>query len=479
MLKKFLIALSLSNLCLYNIICILFYQRTFYVKNLPTAYSYLAFIFTELILASFFVLVWEAIKFINKSFLIKSAKAFLFILVILLLNDASRDLEGINHDLIKYGLITIMLLLIIFRKTTKATVLFLLISAPFTALIFVQSTTGFFINWNKPKTKPIISLNHVDKSASRVLWLIFDEMDYRLPFIEKPNNVKLPAFESFQKQALNSENAYPPSDLTKTSIPSLIDGKLISAAGNDTNNLYITYKDTGERVIWGSQPNVFSRAKSLGINTALIGEYLPYERLIGKDLSYCSWYSYYPEYTSSVDSFFANLYSQLFYTFTGPNKTYFHRKKIYPSFLEEAKTISCNSNYGLIMVHFPIPHHPFFYKTPWWKQNGEGYLNNLILADYTLEQIRNSMMAQGLWDKTNIIISADHCYRKKKRFFGIEDNRVPFMIKMAGQKEAYTFLPKFNTVISQDLVLAILKKEVNTPKETIQWLNKHIDQNIH
>ncbi|NLW45717.1 MAG: hypothetical protein GXY86_00015 [Firmicutes bacterium] len=52
MFRKFLIALSLANLCFYNVICILCYQRTFYVKYLPTANSYLALIINELLVAA-------------------------------------------------------------------------------------------------------------------------------------------------------------------------------------------------------------------------------------------------------------------------------------------------------------------------------------------------------------------------------------------------------------------------------------------
>jgi hypothetical protein len=46
---------------------------------------------------------------------------------------------------------------------------------------------------------------------------------------------------------------------------------------------------------------------------------------------------------------------------------------------------------------------------------------------------------------------------------------------MAGQKESYTYDQPINTVISQDLILSILKKEVNSPKEILEWLDRNQD----
>lgn len=476
MLRKFLIALSLTNLGFYNVICILCYQRTFYVKYLPTANSYLALIINELLVAALLVLAWELILRINKPLLTKTVKGFLFLIVIVLINDAARDIETINHDIFKYCLLAVTILLLIFKKTTKATVLFLLVSAPFVGVIFIQSAIGYISNFNKiTPTKPAISLSVPHSSAPRVLWLVFDEFDYRVAFIEKPHGLKLPTFERFQKQALNAENAYAPAKLTKVSLPALIDGKLISHSVNDNHNLKITYRDTGETVNWGSRPNIFSKAKELGVQTAMIGEYLPYERLIGKDLTYCSWYSYYPSYVSPVDKLSANLYSQLFNIFTGLTKSYTHRKNTYPVFLEETRKLVAEPAYGLTMIHIPIPHGPFFYNTPWWNQSGEGYLNSLKLADETLNLIWESMSSEGLWDKTTVIISSDHWLRSQKKYFNITDKRIPFLIKMAGQKESYTYDQPINTVISQDLILSILKKEVNSPQEIIEWLDRNQD----
>ncbi|NLY75100.1 MAG: sulfatase-like hydrolase/transferase [Firmicutes bacterium] len=477
MLKKFLIALSFTNLCFYNVFCILCYQRTFYVRYLPTANSYLALIINELLVASLMVLAWEIVLRINKPYLTKTIKAFLFLVVLILVNDAARDIQGIDHDIIKYSLLTITFLLIIFKKTTKATVFFLLISAPFVGVIFFKSAAGFVANLHRtaPPPKPALSSTAVDNQAPRVLWLLFDELDYRIAFIDKPQGLKLPTFERFQKQAITAENAYSPSTWTKVSIPALIDGRFISGAVNDNQNLKITYRDTGDTVNWGSKPNVFSRAGELGYKTALIGEYLPYERLIGKDLTYCSWYSYYPSYVSPVDTLPANLYSQLFNIFTALTKSYIHRKNTYPVFLEESKKLAAEPAYGLTMIHIPIPHGPFFYKTPWWNQSGEGYLNSLVLADETLKQLWDVMASKGLWDSTTVILSSDHWLRKQKKYFNVTDSRIPFLVKTAGQKEAFVYQPHFNTVITQALILAILENKVTTPEDVIDWLDKHRD----
>ena len=44
----------------------------------------------------------------------------------------------------------------------------------------------------------------------------------------------------------------------------------------------------GEPAPWSAQPNVFSRAREIGGATALVGWYHPYCRVIGGDLTKCS-----------------------------------------------------------------------------------------------------------------------------------------------------------------------------------------------
>lgn len=475
MLIKFLIALSFTNLCFYNIIFTLFYKKLFFVKHLPTANSYLALILSELLIAVSLTFIWELITRLKKPWLTKTVKGLVFLMLLVVLDDAVKDVIDINTKILRLCLLTITFLLMILKKTTKAVVTFLLVTSPFILVIFGQAMLGTVTHWNKiEEPKPVQSLMTTANQTPRVLWIIFDEFDYQVAFGERAQGLNLPTFDRFTKQAIFAENAFPPSASTTLSLTSFIDGRLVSNASEiGTDQLRITYRDTGETVNWGSRPNIFSKARGLKINTALVGEYLPYSRLIGKDLSYCSWYPFYPEYISATDTLLANIKSQLYFLLAGPAKTTIQRKRSFYNILNDAKRLVANPNYGLIMIHFPIPHGPHFHNNHWWERSAKGYLNALTLADETLKQLWGIMEEKCLWEDTTVIISSDHFLRGHKKYFDYQtiDSRIPFILKMAGQKEAITYQPAFNTYITSDLVLAILKKEVSTANEVVNWFN--------
>lgn len=243
----------------------------------------------------------------------------------------------------------------------------------------------------------------------------------------------------------------------------------------DFDFLKVTFEGSNQEVNWGSEPNVFSRAKKLGVNTALIGEYIPYTRLIGRDLDFCTWSAYRYQYVSSKDTLWDNLTTQI-YSFFHVLELYYEQHKIATrEVVDGARKLVADSRYGLVFIHIPVPHAPFIYKHAWWDQSVKGYAENLILCDHILGRIRKDMELKGVWENTNIIISSDHSYGKAIKFDGKEDHRVPFMVKLANQEQAIVYPQEFNTVLTHDLVLDILSKKVTTPAELVHWLNKHKD----
>jgi len=53
------------------------------------------------------------------------------------------------------------------------------------------------------------------------------------------------------------------------------------------------------------------------------------------------------------------------------------------------------------------------------------------------------------------------------------DHRVPFLIKLAGQKEASTYSAPFNTALTHDLILDVLKGKISTSSQVHSWLDAH------
>jgi arylsulfatase A-like enzyme len=122
-----------------------------------------------------------------------------------------------------------------------------------------------------------------------------------------------------------------------------------------------------------------------------------------------------------------------------------------------------------------------------WALDGSGdYLGNLLLADRTLGELRKAMERAGVWDSTTLLVSSDHGLRATAQDVvplwgdarqivdrpGI-DPRVPFLVKLAGYKMPVTFNSPLSTVLSCDLVMAVLGGNIATPEDLRRWIDRN------
>jgi len=161
----------------------------------------------------------------------------------------------------------------------------------------------------------------------------------------------------------------------------------------------------------------------------------------------------------------------------------------YNELLAEAESVAADTQFGLTFIHLPVPHPPDIYNREEGRFDNTGddrYLDGLALADRTLGELRKTMEAARVWDSTTIVLSSDHWWRadlwQDKAFWSAEnasvatprvDHRVPFLIKLAGQKEASTYSAPFNTVLTHDLILDVLSGKISTSSQVHAWLDAH------
>jgi hypothetical protein len=313
----------------------------------------------------------------------------------------------------------------------------------------------------------------------RVVWIIFDCTDYRLAFEQRPASVSLPEFDRLRNESLFCVNACSPGNSTISSMPALISGRRISdIAIANSSDLNCTLADTKEKTTWSRMPSVFAEAQTLGVNTALVGWYHPYDRVLGDGLNYCEWYAFPSFEPARASTFTAAMRRQI-----ACMAWTFHYHRIYISIcrggLRQSLPLATNAIYGLILLHLPPPHGPGIYLpdknefTSWSTSGATGYFGNLALADFQLGKLRQAMETSGEWDKTWLIISSDHSWGASGSYDGRHDTRVPFIVKPPGKNEAITYSPKINTVLTHDLILAILRSEVASRQDLVPWLDKH------
>jgi hypothetical protein len=547
-LRDFVIALSLSNLWFFNV------WRFFLITH-PNAYPYyhwkanpapilLGTMLDVLLLSA---ILWIAITIVRRSqnlFILRIARLmFLIVFLItvtdlllvriatipfrLLINSFIKGPRNIFLWLLVLGLLAAAMLITIFvhkliyrrEQLLKMIATLMLIFSPFVLVTFGQAASQWLtfksgVRFVEDTAPPLIQKA---ESSRRVVWVIFDEMDFRLSFLKRPSAIQLPAFDRLRSEGLFSENAYPPGGDTVLSLPSLITGRLVSWSHRSTaNELMLTFADNNQTEPWSTQPNVFSRARTMGFHTALAGWYHPYCRIIGNTLTKCSWETAstgflpdkpivnlvsHSEHVSVTTSIFriaeAALLPESLRIYQASREGSVWRKydlENYQNIHREAMALVRDPDLQLILVHYPIPHPPGIYdrsKHDYSSESSSCYLDNLELADRSLSELRQEMEKAALWESTTVLISSDHRLRADRIwqhhliwqapfskvdpivFNSVRDERVPFILKLPGERAGLNYEPPFNTVLSHDLILAILSGELSNDSDVAKWLDQH------
>lgn len=316
-------------------------------------------------------------------------------------------------------------------------------------------------------------------NPSRVVWIIFDESDQRVMFERRDPGCRLPAFDRLREESIFATNAISPADSTFVSMLSLLTGQqFASAVIAGPSDVSVTLKESGESMPWRNLPTVFKSARDLGINTALVGWYHPYDRLLADSLNFCVWYPF-PGFEVARGSTFVRTMERQWGSLAGPIYGRHRFASICKASLAASISVVTNQIYGLTLLHLPPPHRPGIYQpdrdhyTLLGMPKVPGYFNNLMLADHFLGQLRQAMEASGLWDKTWLVVSADHSWRESKLYDNQRDHRVPFLLKPPSHDPGTVYAPKLNTVLTHDLILAMLRRELTNQVTAVHWLDRH------
>ena len=153
------------------------------------------------------------------------------------------------------------------------------------------------------------------------------------------------------------------------------------------------------------------------------------------------------------------------------------------SILREAEALADDTRFGFTLVHLPIPHAPHAYD----RKTGEftlgnspiaGYVDSLALLDRTVGEIRRSMENAGTWDSTTVLFTSDHPYRESMQLDGKNDPRIPYILKLASQKEGVEYTQQFNTVLTADLLIEVLRGEIADARSAAEWLDRNRERSL-
>jgi hypothetical protein len=380
------------------------------------------------------------------------------------------------------GLLFLVSCVLYNKLLAKIVKIAVLISSPLVAVSFVETGYCYFKAPKYPASRPALPL-YSHAPAPRVLFMIFDEMDERLSFQNRPSGTFLPEFDRLIKESISANDAHAPGPETLISIPGLISGIPVSrATPAGVAQLLLRPVNSSHDIPWNALDNVFSDTYSLGLTSAIVGWYHPYCRIFSNLTSACVDEEIATPGNSMGTSFPSVLGNQLRSLFEMTAFSLFGKSLVIQKSIEQYKTIlDCAKKYSrdpqinLVYVHWPIPHYPYIYDSHRGRFKPSntiisGYLGNLMLADMSLGEVRRAMEAQNLWDNTTVIVTSDHPWRESRTYDGIFDTRVPFIVKIAGNREPFVISSYFQTVNTRKLIKLLLSGKIQTATAAVSWL---------
>jgi len=496
------LSLSTANLLLLSVWQELLYtdaRSYYYMFSPPASSDYLAAVADMLLLGVLFLGAFHVIRRTGIGWLMTVARITFLASLSIPLNvirlrvpiqlgigalSARAHQAGLFIPVLIAGAILCAIALRFRRQVFSVAAMLVFILLPFSVITSGQALIKAFATWNAPALGPtrISSSDAAPTSGTRVVWIIFDELDGSMTFSRRPPGLKLPCFDTFQKEGVRATHARAPSNDTLTSIPSLLTGLHFTKTSlRGGSELIVTLKGAIVPVEFRTLPNVFSRAKKAGFQTTVVGWYHPYCRLLNH-LDCCSWRPVFQTVTGQVaaeDKSFAGAMVDQLAAISPLNR---RRLAIdaYRRILEDSKNAVAHAS-GLIFLHFPIPHAPVIYNRARGKltttvvSNIQGYIDNMALADRTLAELRQVMEENGTWQRSAVIVSSDHIWRDASSYDGRQDPYIPFLVKMPGQSAAADVDVEFQTIHTEELALAILNGEISDNAAVAMWIHTHAE----
>jgi hypothetical protein len=319
-------------------------------------------------------------------------------------------------------------------------------------------------------------LKRTPPSLRRVIWLVFGELDQRVTFEARPAGLELPELDRLRRESLYADGARPPAGATEVSLPALITGRPVAAVSPvSPNDLELTFAD-GKTARWNAHANVFTRGRTLGYDTALIGWHLPYPRVLGATLGVADWRASAAHEGARGETLGESLESQWASLVPPVNLRRLSARR-FGELADLAIRAATDGRFGLVLLHLPIPQPPGIYDraagrlTSWNSAGPAGeYLDNLALVDRMLGQLRRGLDRAHLGDRTWLVLTSDRWWQASAHYDGQVDHRVPFLVRPPDGGRSAHVDTTFSTLVAHDLVLAILRGSISDTKDAATWL---------
>lgn len=315
------------------------------------------------------------------------------------------------------------------------------------------------------------------RPQTRILWIVFDDLDQRLTFRNTDQAVPVPTLFYLESRsfaatrALAAQTGVPVVDMATTAaIPSLLYGKNVASAEIETASTEHLLLGDGSEAVFGAGESIFARFRALGWNAAAAGWYLPYCRVFAPQLTGCYWDVRYDQATSigaKPLNAAANATRMLFetegYSLFGRSLVTERHLAEYQALIEAGKREAADPTLGLAYVHFNVPHPPYFDG----ERGADAYLRELKYVDHATQELMETLRRSGLESHTAVILTSDH----PARLVQPTDPHVPLLVHFPNEQNPMVLDDEITALRIGDLALAIARGEVQNPQQTVRFLS--------
>lgn len=332
----------------------------------------------------------------------------------------------------------------------------------------------------RPVAFPSAEAGTQGKPPRRVIWVIFDEMDYGKSLGNTAMRGKLPNFSRLSDMSVSARQAYSPARDTEASVPALLMGQPVSGMHyKGVHDMDLIAPD-GRRVPFMPSDSVFTRVPGGPQAAAIAGYYHPYCEIFTALASCHSmylgnagrWYDGLAFFSQPV--FSAGRWVGGFVQATPAAlwRSFDPMFRITDTLLQEIPQRVADDRMALTFIHLNLPHLPGGYAQkvmgmPQTADDHAVYDENLVAADRVLGDIVARLQARPAGgQKLLLIVSSDHWHRLDSP----EQARpIPFMAWEPGESAGIPISQPISTVHTAALALDFLDGKVNTPADIAAW----------
>ncbi|MEO5815185.1 MAG: hypothetical protein ABIT20_07885 [Gemmatimonadaceae bacterium] len=277
-------------------------------------------------------------------------------------------------------------------------------------------------------------------SASRVVIVLLDELDYENLYLARPKDLALPNFDALRLTAVSFDSVVTPGANTLESVTSLFLQRRVDRVEPTGTRSFVAHLSDGGTLHSDTAKSALTQPGVMGTRIGIIGFALPYCRLSLAAMSeQCDWMPVGNAVWPSGDG--EGLWNAVARQVQSLNPYDYRRIHIrrLERMMDKSVQFASDSSLSLVFLHLALPHKPYI----WDRSTSEfrdditspdGYFDNLVLADRFLGRIRGEMIRSGTWSASTVVVMSDHAERDKLWEKRSTDRRVPLFVKLPGME---------------------------------------------